>query len=88
LATLNALEVNADENDEGLKAIIRQSIDFKAGMAFLILMIVYSPCVAAMGTFFSEVKAFKWRLLYLLFPNLSAWLLAFVCVRILESLGY
>ena len=88
LATLNLVELEDGENNESLIALVRESIDFKAGVAFLILMMVYSPCFAAMGTFFGEVKEFKWRLLYLLFPNITAWVLAFCAVSILKGFGY
>lgn len=87
LATLNLVEEDG-ENNESLIAVVRESIDFKAGIAFLVLMMVYSPCFAAMGTFFGEVKEFKWRLLYLLFPNITAWVLAFLTVVLLQGLGY
>jgi len=88
LAALNAVELEESEPSEGLIAVVRASIDFKAGIAFLILMMVYSPCFAAMGAFFSEVKETKWRLLYLLFPNITAWMLAYGAVTLLALAGY
>lgn len=88
LAALNAVALEDAQASEGLIAVVRESIDLKAGIAFLILMMIYSPCLAAMGAFFGEVKEFKWRLLYLLFPNITAWILAFSAVQILRLLGY
>ena len=88
LAALNSVELEESEPSEGLIAVVRESIDFKAGIAFLILMMVYSPCFAAMGAFFSEVKETKWRLLYLLFPNITAWVLAYSVVHLLAFIGY
>jgi len=88
LAALNAVELEDSAPNDGLIAVVRESIDFKAGIAFLILMMVYSPCFAAMGAFFSEVKETKWRLLYLLFPNITAWVLAYSVVHLLALVGY
>ena len=88
LATLNAVDMSDEVEKESLIEIIRESIDFKAGIAFLILMMIYSPCLAAMGTFFGEVKEAKWRILYLLFPNITAWVIAFITVKILGIFGF
>lgn len=88
LATLNAVDISDEAENESLIEVIRESIDFKAGVAFLILMMIYSPCLAAMGTFFSEVKEAKWRILYILFPNITAWVIAFITVKILGIFGF
>ncbi|HRF58110.1 MAG TPA: ferrous iron transport protein B, partial [Campylobacterales bacterium] len=61
LATLNAVETGDDEPSESLIEKIRRTIDIKAGLAFIVMIMIYSPCLAAMGTFFAEVRETKWR---------------------------
>lgn len=87
LATLNAVEAGDDEPSESLVEKIRKTVDIKTGIAFIVLMMIYSPCLAAMGTFFAEVKEAKWRAFYLIYPNVTAWLAAFGVYNILALLG-
>lgn len=88
LATLNAVEAGKEEPSNGLVEKIRKTIDFKAGIAFIVIIMIYSPCLAAMGTFFAEVKEAKWRAFYLVYPNVTAWLAAFGVYKILAGLGF
>ncbi len=41
-----------------------------------------------MTTFFSEVKFMQWRVFYLVYPNLLAWLVAFGAYRLLAAAGF
>lgn len=77
LATLNSVEARDNEPSKSLVEKIRKSVDIKAGLAFIVLVMIYSPCIAAMGTFFAEVRETKWRIFYLAYPNVTAWLAAF-----------
>lgn len=71
-----------------LSARLRDSVDFKTGIAFILIIMTYSPCIAAMSAFFGQVAFWKWRLFYLIYPNLFAWLLAFAAYRSLQALGF
>lgn len=66
---------------------VRRSVDFKTGIAFILIVMFHSPCIAAMSTFFSEVPVWKWRIFYLAYPNLLAWLVAFGAYRALDATG-
>ncbi len=87
LATLNAVEAGDDEPSESLVEKVRRTIDIKAGIAFIILVMIYSPCLAAIGTFFSEVRETKWRVFYVIYPNVLAWLTAFAAYNIMAMFG-
>ncbi len=87
LATLNAVETGDDEPSESLIEKIRRTIDIKAGLAFIVMIMIYSPCLAAMGTFFSEVRETKWRVFYVIYPNVTAWLAAFATYNIAALFG-
>jgi ferrous iron transport protein B len=88
LATLNAVEAGDDEPSESLVEKVRKTIDIKAGLAFIVIVMIYSPCLAAMGTFFAEVREAKWRAFYLIYPNVTAWIAAFGVYNIMALLGF
>lgn len=88
LATLNAVEAGDDEPSESLVEKVRKTIDIKAGLAFIVIVMIYSPCLAAMGTFFAEVREAKWRAFYLIYPNVTAWIAAFGVYNILALFGF
>ena len=87
LATLYAVG-EADEKSGTLIAKLRQNVDFKAAIALIVIIMIYSPCVAAMSTFWAEVPQWVWRGFYTIYPNVLAWIMAFSVYHILAFLGY
>ncbi len=87
LATLYAVG-DADEKSSTLIERLRQNIDFKTAIALIVIIMIYSPCVAAMSTFYAEVPRWAWRAFYTIYPNVLAWLLAYSVYNILALLGY
>jgi len=87
LATLYAVG-DADERSNTLLQRLRENISFKAAIAMIIIIMIYSPCIAAMSTFWAEVPQWAWRTFYLIYPNVLAWLMAFGAYRLLAALGY
>jgi len=87
LATLYAVG-DADENSSTLVERLRENVTFKAAIALIVIIMIYSPCIAAMSTFWAEVPQWAWRGFYLVYPNVLAWIMAFSVYKILEILGY
>ncbi len=87
LATLYAVG-EANEKSDTLINKLRENIDFKTAIALIIIIMIYSPCVAAMSTFYAEVPQWAWRAFYTIYPNVLAWLAAFGVYHLLELLGY
>jgi ferrous iron transport protein B len=87
LSTLNSIEAG-DEPSESLIEKIRRSVDFKAGVAFIVIVMIYSPCLAAMATFLAEIRELRWRLFYIIYPNVLAWVMAFAVYQILLIFGF
>lgn len=87
LGTLYAMS-GANETSKGLILKIRKNIDFKSAIALIIIIMIYSPCLAAMGTFYAEVPQWAWRVFYTIYPNVVAWLLAFGAYKTLALMGY
>jgi ferrous iron transport protein B len=48
------------------------------------MVMFYSPCLAAMGTFYAEVPQWAWRTFYTIYPNVFAWVMAFVAYHLLK----
>ncbi|MRI83230.1 MAG: ferrous iron transport protein B [Nitratiruptor sp.] len=88
VSTLATLYAVGEREHQGLIQQLRQHIDFKTAMALIVIIMIYSPCVAAMSTFYAEVPQWAWRLFYTIYPNILAWIGAFAIYHILEWLGY
>ncbi|MRI58213.1 MAG: ferrous iron transport protein B [Epsilonproteobacteria bacterium] len=87
LATLYAVG-EADEHSTTLISKLRENIDFKTAVALIVIIMIYSPCVAAMSTFYAEIPQWAWRAFYTIYPNVLAWILAFGVYNLLKFLGY
>jgi len=88
LSTLYGVQSASDEPSKTLIQAVRAHIEFKSAIAFIIIIMVYSPCLAAMSTFFAEVREWKWRIFYLIYPNVLAWILAFIAYKVLSAIGF
>ncbi len=87
LATLYAVG-EADEKSSTLIQRLRENVSFKAAIALIVIIMIYSPCVAAMSTFYAEVPQWAWRTFYTIYPNVLAWLMAFSVYNILGWMGF
>ena len=87
LATLYAVG-EADERNNTFIQKLRENIDFKAAIALIVIIMMYSPCVAAMSTFYAEVPQWAWRTFYTIYPNVLAWIAAFSVYHILAWMGF
>ncbi|BDY13075.1 ferrous iron transport protein B [Hydrogenimonas cancrithermarum] len=82
VSTLAVLYHTSDE-DENLGDVIKANISFAAAISMIIMIMIYSPCLAAMSTFYAEIPQWAWRSFYTVYPNVLAWILAFVSYHIL-----
>ncbi len=72
------------DNSKELMAKLRNTLPFYAAVAMIIIIMFYSPCVAAMSTFWSEVPQWQWRLFYTVYPNVFAYFAALLAVFIIR----
>jgi len=75
---------SGDETSKGLIEIIRKTMPFSAAVAMIIIVMFYSPCVAAMSTFYAEVPQWAWRIFYTVYPNVFAYFAAFIAVSLIK----
>lgn len=73
-----AILYHSDAQDERLTEIIKENITFASAVAMILLVMIYSPCLASIGIFFAEVPQWRWRIFYLIYPNILAWIVAFI----------
>ncbi|NPA55054.1 MAG: ferrous iron transport protein B [Epsilonproteobacteria bacterium] len=66
-----------------LSSMLKEHLTFASAVAFIIMIMFYSPCLAAMGTFYSEVPQWAWRMFYTIYPNVFAWIMAFIVYNLL-----
>lgn len=88
LAVFYQDDENATENSLTLRQTIAERIDFKTAIAFLLIIMTYSPCIAAMSTFYTEIPQWAWRIFYTIYPNVLAWLLALGAYWGLAAFGF
>ena len=50
----------------------------------IIIIMFYSPCVAAMATFYAEVPQLVWRIFYTIYPNVFAYFAALLGVTLIK----
>jgi len=81
---VSTMAVLYHEENKPLKEVLKEHISFATAIAFIIIIMFYSPCVAAMSTFYSEVPQWAWRAFYTIYPNVFAWIMAFIAYNILK----
>ncbi|NPA11240.1 MAG: ferrous iron transport protein B [Epsilonproteobacteria bacterium] len=72
-------------SSSNLADVLKHSMPFYAAVAMIIIIMFYSPCVAAMSTFYAEVPQWGWRLFYTVYPNVVAYIFALAAVWLLRS---
>ena len=82
LGVLYALGDEVDQENNSLIAQIKANIPFAAGIAFIVFVMIYLPCLAASMVFAKEAGGWKY-LVYLFFmTTASAWILSFIAYRV------
>ena len=87
MATLYSVG-NASNTSKGLIQKVRENVSFNSAIALLIIIMIYSPCIAAMSTFYAEIPQWAWRIFYTIYPNVVAWLFAYGVYRLLSAVGH
>ena len=84
VSTMAVLYGNGEQDSKSLIEEIRKSIPFSAAVAMIIVIMFYSPCLAAMGTFYTEVPQWAWRMFYTIYPNIFAYIAALIGVSLIK----
>jgi len=87
VSTMAVLYGKKEANSKQLIKSIQNSLPFSAAIAMIIIIMFYSPCLAAMSTFWAEVPQWAWRLFYTIYPNVFAYFAALIAVSLIKFIG-
>jgi len=80
---VSTMAVLYHSDNKSLTEVLKKDISFATAVAIIIFVMFYSPCVAAMSTFYAEVPQVAWRTFYTIYPNVFAWIMAFIAYHLL-----
>jgi len=84
LGILYGLGEEHDESSSGLISKIKQNIPLASGVAFIVFVMIYLPCLAASMVFAREAGGFKYLAYLFVFTTLTAWGLSFLAYNIVR----
>ena len=82
LGVLYSLGGDVDEQNSSLKERLSENIPFASAVAFIIIMMIYLPCLAATIVFSKEAGGFKYTIYLFLFTTVVAYIFAFIGYRV------
>lgn len=86
LGILYGLGEENDENSKGLVEKIKANIPFASGIAFIVFVMIYLPCLAATMVFTREAGGWKYLVYLFVFTTATAWILSFITYNVVSLL--
>ncbi|DAB27696.1 MAG: ferrous iron transport protein B [Sulfurimonas sp. RIFOXYD12_FULL_33_39] len=86
LGVLYSLGNEVDEQNSSLKEIISKNISFASAVAFIVVVMIYLPCLAASVVFTREAGGIKYFFYLLIFTSIAAYSLAFIAYNFTKLL--
>ena len=84
LGVLYSLGSDVDENDSSLAGVISSEIPFASAVSFIVVIMLYLPCLAASVVFTREAGGIKYFVYLFIFTTLVAYTLAFISYNIVK----
>lgn len=80
VSSIGVLYATGDKGDrnERLSAAIRKHFTPLTGVAFMMFVLLYTPCIVALVTVIRELKSIKWSIFSVAYQIVLAWLAAFI----------
>ncbi|MCK4737101.1 MAG: ferrous iron transport protein B, partial [Sulfurimonas sp.] len=82
LGVLYSLGDDVDEENKSLVAVISKNIPFASAVSFIVVIMIYIPCLAASVVFTREAGGIKYFFYLLAFTTIAAYGLAFIAYNI------
>ncbi len=82
LGVLYAMGEDVDQQSSSLITAISRNIPFASGVAFIVFVMIYLPCLAASVVFTREAGGIKYFVYLFLFTSITAYMLSFVAYRL------
>jgi ferrous iron transport protein B len=86
LGVLYSLGDEVDEKSNSLQTKIKEAIPISVGLAFIVFVMVYIPCVASMAVFVKEAGGWKYLGYLFLMTTATAWILSFITYNLTKIL--
>ena len=82
LGVLYSLGSDVDEKNNSLAKIIAQNIPFASAVSFIVIVMIYLPCMAASVVFTREAGGIKYFFYLFAFTSITAYVMAFIAYRV------
>jgi len=82
LGVLYSMGGSVDETSKSLAENIRKHIPFASAVAFIVVIMIYLPCLAATTVFAKEAGSWKYAVYLFIFTSVVAYVLAFIAYRV------
>ncbi len=82
LGVLYSMGGSVDETSKSLAENIRKHIPFASAVAFIVVIMIYLPCLAATTVFAREAGSWKYAVYLFIFTSVVAYVLAFIAYRV------
>jgi ferrous iron transport protein B len=82
LGVLYALGADVDEQNRSLAGVLHSHISFASAVAFIVVIMIYLPCLAASIVFTREAGHIKYFFYLFIFTSITAYVMAFLAYNI------
>ncbi|HHU69816.1 MAG TPA: ferrous iron transport protein B [Thermoanaerobacterales bacterium] len=72
----------------GLNTAISQHFTPLSAYSFMVMTLLYAPCIATIGTIKNETKSIKWTVISVLYGLIAAWIISVLIYQIGLRLGF
>ncbi len=86
LGVLYALGADVDEQNSSLANVISKNISFASAVAFIVVVMIYLPCLAASIVFTREAGHIKYFFYLFIFTSITAYVMAFLVYNVTKIL--
>lgn len=86
LGVLYALGADVDEQNSSLARVISKNISFASAVAFIVVVMIYLPCLAASIVFTREAGHIKYFFYLFIFTSITAYVMAFFAYNVTKTL--
>lgn len=87
VATLGMVYAGVTEGDALVDAI-RSSFSTLSAISFLVMVLLYTPCAAVIGTVKRETNSYKWATFMAVYPFIIGWIFAVLIYQIGSLMGF
>ena len=84
---VGTLGVVYSAGESGLRSVLSANFSPLAAYSFMTMVLIYTPCIATLGTIKSETNSWKWPLISASYLFILAWIVSFLIYQLGSLLG-